>query len=98
MVKKIAALSILSLALVVANVAGAQTLDTTTGATTTTQTQGTTGTGVGSDSSMTTTDASAPGLPNTGTGANAALNAALLLATGVAAVAGVAYLVRRKTV
>ncbi len=92
MVKKIAALSILSLAFAVTNVVGAQTLNTTTGASTTmTQsTPGTTGT--------MTTNASAPGLPNTGTGADAAANAAILLLTGLVAVAGVGYLVRRKSV
>ncbi len=88
MVKHITALSVLTLALVVGNVASAQTLNTTSSTTT--------GTSATTNSTMTTTDASPPGLPNTGAGGNSSANTAMLLTSGALALGGIAYLARRR--
>jgi hypothetical protein len=48
-------------------------------------------------STTTTTTTTIPGTPNTGAGGDAAVNYAILAATGLVAVAGVAYLNRART-
>ncbi|MGH7141604.1 MAG: hypothetical protein ACREGH_03165 [Minisyncoccia bacterium] len=60
----------------------------------TAQRSGTTATGTGATTGRTGT----PGVPNTGAGGDAAMNLALLVVSGFAAVAAAAYLARRRIV
>jgi hypothetical protein len=72
--------------------ASAQTGDMTSGSTTTgTTLYGTTGSTTG------TTDATTPGVPNTGQGGNATANAFVLLGSALVAVLGAGYYFRHTT-
>jgi hypothetical protein len=79
----VALLLVLALAVAVIPLAThAQTVDTNVAATSTTGTMDMTGT-------------TSPGLPNTGVGADAAMNLGILLASGLVVVGGIALLARR---
>ncbi len=107
--KVISVASVISLALF-AQLAAAQTYDangnlispasnsanTTTNTSNSTLTPATNASGTTSSTSGTT--GTTPGVPNTGAGGNAAENMMVLVASGVAALAGILYLSRRAMV
>ncbi|MBA3550872.1 hypothetical protein H0W32_01535 [Patescibacteria group bacterium] len=91
-IQKFLALTLVAALALVATVS----VNAQTAATTTTDT----GTSISTDATTDTTggtggDATAPGLPNTGVGGEAATNLAILFSSGLIALAGIAFLARR---